>query len=143
MTDIITILKLHGKIPQGEYSMTKKEQDTLVIKYMGGKERPFPINGYTEILWQECEIEKVNGNPVENQPYIREDWNQLIPVAQKAVKELQDIQKEAGMVSHDVILGETEGLIGNIEQSLVSMEISKLWTSVIQAIKYINEHEKE
>ena len=58
-----------------------KENNTLIAIFM--KAEKLLWAGSNEILWQNCLLEQVNGNPVDSELYINKDWNQIMQVIQR------------------------------------------------------------
>lgn len=61
------------------------------------------------------------------------NWNLLVPVVKRVQKELWDMN-----LRHP-----ESNLYNNIRNAVNDLEIGPIYTAVIQAIKFIQEHEKE
>jgi len=128
--------------------MTYTEGNVLIIEYMGGTREVWrttsKVTGKSEeLLWQNCELEQVNGCmvgfPNNSSPdgfyvceqYIHKDWNQIMPVVKKLMGELTEYTGDPISDKMNIVAARMRGW-------LELVEIGGLWTTVVQAIKLIN-----
>ena len=65
----------------------KKEYNSIVAKYMGGEIHPFKMPDGNNMLWQNCEIKRINGCDRDSDLWFEKDWNAIVQVLQKIAKE--------------------------------------------------------
>lgn len=71
------------------------------------------------------------------------DWNELIPAVEKVIKELQEIPKAAGMIWDDDIHGECHAQQVAVEMTVLTWNITEVWSAVVKAINVINDIKNE
>jgi len=124
------------------------EGNKLIAIYMGAKLLPFKLNGNIETLWQECEIDNVNGCD-EDQLYFHKDWNGLMAVVEKICR----IKVGDGIVYVEHSYPRSFGMLNDeTGQIMVSLNgfslhqadtlIDACWEAVVEFIKWHNEYSR-